>query len=495
MSRLRVQLEGGVQALTFALVVTVAFAASHISPWNFSYARAMRWVALAELGLIAFALLVVRPYPRPHVRVVPPLVAGALLVALGVASAAWAADARFSIARALSFGVLLVVAWAVAVGREGRPEAVGRILLGILAAVAVITVAGVVELVHSYDQAVVPATRGQGARYSGIGENPNQIAMLLAVSLPLALWGFAEVRSRAAKIAMGVLVAAFAVSLVASGSRGAIVGGFAASLAYLLVAYPRRRLVAAGVTAGVFAVSMVATTLPPRAKTEPVLNPAFGQTLPLSRFDVNSGLPLESEFGFPGENAPARHRKLFFTSGRFQAWQGAVEQMAKRPLLGYGWGMEDRAFVDRYYLFVSSRVENSYIGMLLQLGPLGLALLLAAITTVLRAWWRGAPRLSPEAARVSAVCVGVVLGGVVLGIPQSYLTSVGSPATAPFWFALFLLGALVDGAERERDEREEDAAQRHREAGLDVMRSEHDGVRGEQHDRPATGSAAGERER
>jgi hypothetical protein len=488
MTRVRVQLEGAVQALVFVLVVAVAFAASHMQPWNMPRARGMRWIALAELAVIAFALLVVRP--RPRVRSVPPLVAGSLLVALGIASAAWAADPRFSLARALSFGVLLVVAWAVAVGGEGRPEAVGRILLGILAAVALITAAGVVELFHSYDQAVVPATRGQGARYSGIGENPNQIAMLLALTLPLALWAFTEVRSRAAKVAVAALIAFFAVSLVASGSRGAIVGGFAAALAFLLVAYPRRRVAVATVTAGVFVVGMLATTLPPRAKTEPVLNQAFGQTAPISPFDLNSGLPLESEFGFPGENAPAGKRTLFFTSGRLQAWRGALEQAAKRPLLGYGWGMEDRAFVDRYYLFVSSRVENSYIGMLLQLGPLGLALLLAAIATVLRTWWRGAPRLSPAKARVAAPCVGVVLGGVVLGVPQSYLTSVGSPATAPFWFALFLLGALVAGSERKRDEREEDAAQRHPEAGLDVMRREDGGIDAEQHDRSATGSTA-----
>jgi O-antigen ligase len=492
MRRLHLQLEGGLQALVFVLVVAVAFAGSHISPWNFSYARGMRWIALAELGAIACALLVLPP--RPRVRATPPLTGGALLVALGVASAAWAADASFSFARALSFGLLLAVAWAVAAVSEGRPELVGRILLAVLAAVVLITIAGVVELFHSYDQAVVPATRGQGARYSGIGNNPNQIAMLLALALPLALWGLAEVRRRAARAAFAVLTAAFAVSLVASGSRGAIVGGFAAALAYLLIAYPRRRLALTAVATAVFVAAMLATTLPPRARTEPVLNPAFGVTPQLSRFDVNAGLPLESEFGFPGENAPAGHRKLFFTSGRLQAWQGAVEQAAKRPLLGYGWGMEDRAFVDRYYLFVSSRVENSYLGLVLQLGPLGPALLLAAIASVLLAWKRRARRLAGDGARVAAVCGGIVLGGVVLGVPQSYLTSVGSPATAPFWFALFLLGALVCADGGERDQRQEDAAQRHPESRLDVVRGEHDGVRGEQHDRSAAGSTAPKRE-
>jgi hypothetical protein len=36
-----------------------------------------------------------------------------------------------------------------------------------------------------------------------------------------------------------------------------------------------------------------------------------------------------------------------------------------------------------------------------------------------------------------------VVAGIVLAVPQSYLTSVGSPPTAAFWVAFFLLGALA----------------------------------------------------
>ena len=74
----------------------------------------------------------------------------------------------------------------------------------------------------------------------------------------------------------------------------------------------------------------------------------------------------------------------------------------------------------------------------------------------------------------------------MIAIAQSYITSVGSPPTAPFWLCAFMLTGLVwsrrDAAavprsdERQRDVREEETAQRHRETRLDVMGRERDAV-------------------
>jgi len=49
-------------------------------------------------------------------------------------------------------------------------------------------------------------------------------------------------------------------------------------------------------------------------------------------------LPLEDELGRPGKNAPPIRRTLFGTSGRAQAWDGALHQIAHRPVAGYGFG-------------------------------------------------------------------------------------------------------------------------------------------------------------
>ena len=54
-------------------------------------------------------------------------------------------------------------------------------MLALVAATTLIAIAGLFELWHAYDQAVLPATTGQAARYNGIGQNPNQIPMLIAL--------------------------------------------------------------------------------------------------------------------------------------------------------------------------------------------------------------------------------------------------------------------------------------------------------------------------
>ena len=138
-------------------------------------------------------------------------------------------------------------------------------------------------------------------------------------------------------------------------------------------------------------------------------------------------------------------------------------------------------FVDRYYLHYSQRPENAYIGTLLQLGLIGLALLLAALVAlVLRI------RLVRDAA--AAACAGAVVCGLVLAVSQSYLTSVGSPAMVPFWFAaLLLVGATEPQAayrlgDRQGREREIEASQRNAEPRLDVVRSEQERVDGEEDD-------------
>lgn len=443
MRRLEDQLAGATQLLVGLVVLTVAFAASHIQPWNVPGARALRWVVLAELAAFAVALLVVRRSPRvAGLAVLAPAAALALLAA---ASTAWSADPRLTLGRALAFVVLLVTFAAVATATRERPGLAGAVLLAVVAAAAVIAIAGLVELLHARDQAIVPATRGQGARYNGIGQNPNQIAMLLALVLPLTLWLVREAASPARRLTAAALLALFAGSIVASGSRGATFAASAGCLAYVMLAFRRRRVRGVLGVAAATVLAALALQLPPEADVDPVLNEDFGVTPVLSEYDVNAKLPLESEYGFPAPDAPEARRTLIFSSGRVEAWGQAVDQALERPLVGFGFGTEDRVFVDRSYLFVSDRVENSFVGMLLELGPLGVLLLAGSLAVPLAAWWRTHRRggLAGERADVAAACVAVVAGGVVLAVPQSYVTSVGSPPTAPLWLCVFLLAGLT----------------------------------------------------
>jgi hypothetical protein len=296
----------------------------------------------------------------------------------------------------------------------------------------------------------------------------------------------------------GVSVVLFALlegSIVASGSRGAIVGALAGSLVVLLVTV-RRRVLAAGAIAALVVTSLAVTQVPQPAEINPVgRNPEFGRTLPVSPLDVSAWFPLENEIGSPRPGSRLR-RTLFSTGGRAAAWKGALEQYAERPLAGFGFGTEELVFVDRYALFLSTRIENSFIATLLQLGPLGLGLLIAAVAVPFWAWVRSRPASGARWA-LGAACAGVVTSGVVVGFTQSFITSVGSPATVPFWLCLFALSGLAarpEPRQREGDEREQEPSERHGEASLDVVRGEDQRVGGEQHDDTAARAPARQRE-
>jgi O-antigen ligase len=441
-TRLQEQLEGALQVAIVGVVLTVAFVASHIYPWNTPSVRPIRAFALVELTALAIAYVVVT---RARLRPLPGGLVVAAFTGLALLSTAWSADPELTLERAGGFAALVVAAAALALATVGRPHVAGQAMVALLAGTVIVCIAGLVELVYAYEDAVLPATKGQGARYNGIGQNPNQVAMLIALTLPFAVWVIREAtgRVRNAAVVAGLLLVG---SLVASGSRGAVIAGFAGCFVYLVATAERRRVAfAAGVVVAALA-AVGATQIPQPSETNPPLYEAFGQTPKLAARDLNGRLPLESEFGFPGENVETGDtRTLFFSSGRFDAWQLGVEQGLRRPVAGYGFGTEDEVFVDRSYLFVSDAVENSFIGVFLQVGLVGLVLLLVAVATPLDAWLRSRATVARdlETRRTAAACAGAVVAGIVLAVPQSYLTSVGSPPTAPFWISLSLLAALT----------------------------------------------------
>jgi O-antigen ligase/polysaccharide polymerase Wzy-like membrane protein len=470
-----------VQILVVGLVVWAALAVSHVDELNIPIGRRMRWVALAALTFVALAYAITRPVRRFRPDSLVLLAAAFPMLAL--ASAAWSPDVSLTLGRALTLLFLFVAARAIAFGSHGSERAARGVLLALLVGAAAVAVGGGIDFIFEPDRALIPATIGSPARYNGLGGNPNMMAMLLAVCLPLAVWAFLVSRSALAKAACVATFLVFDASIVASGSRGAILGS-AAGLAALGLALPVRRRLRVALVAGavgLLVLNIGLTQLPQPAESNPVLNPEFGSRRPLGPNDAQFILPLESEIGYPAEGAEAesRPRSLFTTSGRTAAWEGALGQVLERPALGYGFGTEDRVFVDRFYAFYSSNVENSFLGTLLQLGAVGLGLLLALIAAFATRGIRALGSLDGSTRLAAAACLGVVAAGAVVAVTQSYLTSVGNPATTPFWLSAFLLAALGGSNaarhdaprldEGEADEREIEGAQRHREARLDVV--------------------------
>jgi hypothetical protein len=174
----------------------------------------------------------------------------------------------------------------------------------------------------------------------------------------------------------------------------------------------------------VAAVSRIPQPHPP-ASTPPVTT-----TTPVAAVPDDTPLaPLTDEVG--------RHqnRSIFGSSGRSEAWRGAIGQGNARPLLGYGFGTEERVFDDRYRSYQGDRVENSFIGMYLQLGAVGLAALIALLAAVATAGLRA------RRSATNAALLGVVAGGIVLMCGQSFAYSAGNVATLPFWLCACLVAA------------------------------------------------------
>jgi len=401
----------------------------------------LRWVALAALLVFALAWLLVesdaalRPTPA-HM-----LVFG--LCALALASTAWSVAPRLTFERAVSFIVAVSAAAATAAAAGGVRDRRAFVGEGIVAAAAIVALIGIVVYLVDPSAGAQSAVADTPFRFRGLGESANTVPMLLAVATPIVLW-LACTAGRRRRLVYGLLIAGFAVDIVLSGSRSALVGAGLAFVAFALV-FPtstrRRRaaLVAAALAAGALLVAGVVgmvslTALPPATPAPPGTAPV--RPLPYPRVVLGN---LEDELG----SIPSGRRTLLGRDGRTQALQEAIDQANQRPALGWGFGTEEKVFIDRLAQFHAARPENSYVGLYLQLGAVGLALFvaLAGFLGVATARTR---RLDRERRVAAAGLAGAVAAGYGLAFGQSYVYAVGNVATLSVFCAVFLLAGLVE---------------------------------------------------
>ena len=379
-------------------------------------------------------------YPRVGSLRQPVVWAAIAFVALAAASTAWSVDPTLTVLRTAALALTLAAGIGLASIGAARPSVVVEVLRALLLGAAAVALLGLLILSLSHDLAVQPASLQYGARYRGVGQNPNTVALLLALAVPLSLWAFDRARTVVGKVAAVAAFVLFDASIVASGARGPLLAAFVGSLLYLAVRLraTRARSIAAAVAVLVLVLDAGLTQLP-----KP-LPPGSGPTRQrLSspappQPNVELVQPLADEVGAAAGGSV--HRSLFGTSGRLGAWRGALGQAAHRPVAGYGFGTEDRVFVDRYYGFDSSLPENSYIGTVLQLGVVG-ALAFAALLAAVAAAGIRALRAALPGRLEAAAGASVFVAGLVLAVTQSYLTSVGNVATVTFWVAALLLTA------------------------------------------------------
>lgn len=400
-----------------------------------------RWVAL--VALLAAAAWWAADGRSPLAVDVGVAAAAVFFVLLTAVSAAWSVDPRLTVERAVTLAVLVGTALLVAQAVAGRHEAAERVLTGLLAGSVIVAVAGIFVYALAHRDAVEASSPEIPPRFKGMGQNPNTASLLYAVALPIAVWLLVAARSGRGRAVAGSSAALLAGSLVASGSHGALAAA-SVGCAVVMVAGARRATAAAvGVTvvAGLAGVGIWIETLPQPSHGPPPSN-ATVSSPPAAKpgyFDAEINTPLNGELGIPlpGQRNP---RKLVTSSGRIEAWGGAIRQAEQRAVTGYGFGTESAVFIDRWWTFTGGLPENSYIGIALQLGIAGL---LAFGTLLLCLFRSGVVSLRRQRTGVTPAAAGVLAAALVAAIGQSYIYSVGNIATLTVWVTGLLLGSVV----------------------------------------------------
>lgn len=311
-----------------------------------------------------------------------------LLALLAAVSRTWSVDPLLSGQRALGFALLVAAVLSLVQFSWRDPEAL-RSDLKMVAAVGAIAVAGsMVALAAGAGWAF------NGVRFRGVFENPNTIGLTSALLLPLVLGLGLE--ARAARRAVWGLAA---VSMVAA----------------LLLSRSRASLAAAAVGLAIFALGKASR--------------GWRSTAALSL--VATGVLLVTVVGGDSLQGAADRFRDEAGRGRAEAWRVAADLWEDRPWTGWGFGTTEQVFGPRVTSsglpFVGALVHNGFLQALLELGPLGPALVLAAL-------WASVRERGPRAASpLDHAVVGALTAGVVVQLFESGMTSAGSIFAFTFW--------------------------------------------------------------
>jgi O-antigen ligase/polysaccharide polymerase Wzy-like membrane protein len=362
------------------------------------------------------------------------------LLLLACGSVAWSVNPSTTAARAGAFTLLITGAAALAAAVAGDGRATRRVLLAVLAGATLVALIGLGIWVVSPGNALQPATEHLAERFRGVGEDPNTVSMLFALAIPpAALFGL-ESDSLRARLAAGAAFLLLAGSIVASGSRGALVAACLGLLVFAVTGLRRfahRAAVAGALAALALGTAVVSVLQEPvsRAEAERLQSPS---NVPARHpRDAELVLRLEDEIGYSGGFHFVPGRGLTARSGRLDAWRAAVDEGSRRPAVGYGFGTEEAVFIDRFQRFQGGVPENSFLGLFLQLGGLGVALFVA----LLAALGAAAVRTLGADRTVAGACLAVLTAGIVLAFVQSFAYAIGNTATLTLWLCAFLPAA------------------------------------------------------
>jgi O-antigen ligase len=295
----------------------------------------------------------------------------------------------------LGTAVTLAVPVIAAAGRWRDRETLGSDLALIYRYLLVVTAIGL----------GIAAATGFSGRALGIHANANTYAFMCLLAFGLDL-GF---RGMIPRITRTLVTLALLLGVVASGSRGALLGVVLAA-AYLVARQASR---SRGQRVALILLAGLAILL------------AFPVAGPL---DVRA--VYERTFG-------AEEVDL---SGRQVAWENMLRLSAERPFFGHGLRASGTLLGDRFATGAfDSRLggHSGYLTVLVEVGWIGAILLLAAVALALA----GHPRV-PEEEPLWTAASGVVVAGLGHMTAESFVLGVGNPFPIVFWSAVTVVALL-----------------------------------------------------
>ncbi len=400
-----------------------------------------RWDFIALLSFGGAVLFIVCLYTSPAtlfpaLAPVRPALLGASAMLLGMGlhrllrGGRWRLDAPLTAMLLLYAWAGLSINWALEPTRARGffVEAV-KLVLAYVAIVAAldrlgrlrraITIAALASAVPAIDT-LQRFNRGEGlvegyrAAWIGLLANPNQLAMVMAVTVPLTL-GAALHHTGRKRVGLLILAAIQSACVVVTYSRGGALGLAAAFLSFALFARHKLRALLL-VTVGVIALFALA----PRSFWE--------RTGTIGHYALDAS-----------------------AMGRIRAWETGFRALGDRPVLGVGAGNYVQSW-DRYqprsgreHAYAS---HNMWLQVLVELGVVGLSLFVAMFLTLLWGLWaaRRAPSVGTEARALLASFVALMVCGTTGGYAFNWF----------FYMVLGLASAVVRLADRHVPERDAD---------------------------------------
>ena len=343
---------------------------------------------------------------------------GAVLLAAGLATVfSEAADLTFRADVLVTSGVLLTLALTVLA--DTWPW-IYRLLAAVLGGGALIAAHALATLGSqsaSFGGAVVDN------RARGVFSQPNELGMMTAALLVLAVAMLLTARTWLQRTAVAAVVAVTAAASLMSLSRGSWLGALLGVSALAIMLPPIRRRLAVGAMA-VLGATVVLGAL---VGTHPALAVVRARVASLAGPTSN-----------PYDDRPAIYAE-------------AVHQVAERPILGHGPGVFEevaRATSGTELAVEATHAHNLVLTIATEYGVVGVAALLALVCTVGVTTWRAVRRLLDSGAqREAAVCAG--LGGSLVAVLGHGLLDFPLRNPTTFLICWSLLGLLLAASARQ----------------------------------------------